>query len=254
MRREIAGRVGGTHVIPAAGGDHAEIAVTVTGTSGSVFVKAAHCDLAVRALRYELRVSQSLSLPYAPAVQWHVETAGWLAVGFEHCPGPHADLSPGSPDLHLLSAILHRLGQTPAPGHVPWFSPQGRLGFAHPAMHGETLVHTDLNPGNVIMTPRGLRVVDWAYATKAAAWVELALLTPWLIASGHTPAQAEHWLAAHPAWNAATPEVLDDFASKNARKWSRKAHENPAAWVQDLATWTGQWAAHRCPHLTAPST
>jgi hypothetical protein len=30
-------------------------------------------------------------------VEWHFETGGWLVVGFEHCAGPHADLSPGSP-------------------------------------------------------------------------------------------------------------------------------------------------------------
>ncbi|WP_309244176.1 hypothetical protein [Micromonospora parastrephiae] len=43
----------------------------------------------------------------------------------------------------------------------------------------------------MIVTPLGLRIVDWAWATKAAAWVELALLVPWLIGSGHSAEQAE---------------------------------------------------------------
>ncbi|MEU5904621.1 hypothetical protein ABZ780_09610 [Micromonospora sp. NPDC047467] len=39
-------------------------------------------------------------------------------------------------------------------------------------MDGETLIHSDLNPANLIVTPLGLRIVDWAWATKAAAWVK----------------------------------------------------------------------------------
>lgn len=97
----------------------------------------------------------------------------------------------------------------------------------------------------MIVTLRGLRIVDWAMATKAAPWVELALLVPWLIGSGHTPAQAEGWLARHPAWEATDPEVLDLFASKNAWKWSAKAQQGTAGWMRDLADWTGRWSAYR---------
>jgi aminoglycoside phosphotransferase (APT) family kinase protein len=49
------------------------------------------------------------------------------------------------------------------------------------------LVHTDLSPANPIVTQRDLRIVDWAMATKAAPWVEVASLTSWLIGGGHTP-------------------------------------------------------------------
>jgi hypothetical protein len=245
VTKEIAERIGGSHTTPAPSGDHAEIASTVTGANGTVFVKAAHSDLGVRSLRYELLASKAVTQPYSPAVEWHFETSGWLVVGFEHCAGSHADLSPGSPDLDLLSATLKELGQTPAPADVPWFSPAGRLGFSHPAMNGDTLVHTDLNPANLIVTPHGLRIVDWAFATKAAPWLELALLIQWLIGSGHTAAQAEIWLTQFPAWNATAPDVLDDLASRNASKWSAKAKQNTEGWVRDLANWSDEWAAHR---------
>jgi hypothetical protein len=66
---------------PATTGDHAEIAATVTGTRGQVFIKAAHSDLGVRSLRYELRVSQAASGSCSPEVNWHFEAAGWLVVG-----------------------------------------------------------------------------------------------------------------------------------------------------------------------------
>ncbi|MGQ5259891.1 hypothetical protein ACTWLT_03945 [Micromonospora sp. ZYX-F-536] len=75
-----------------------------------------------------------------------------------------------------------------------WFTPAARLGFAHPAMDGGTLIHSDLNPTNLIVTPLGVQIVEWAWATKAAAWVELALLVQWLIGGGHGAEQAEEWL------------------------------------------------------------
>ncbi|MFG1995642.1 phosphotransferase [Actinoplanes sp. NPDC048988] len=241
---EIADRVGGTHVTPATTGDHAEMAATVTGTNGRVFVKAASTDFGVRSLRFELRVSEAISGPLSPAVLWHFEAADWLVVGYEHCEGPHADLSPGSPDLDLLGEALTVLGETPTPD-VPLFSPKARLGFEHSTMNGDTLVHTDLCPANLIVTPHGLQIVDWAMAAKAAPWVELAMLTPWLISAGHTPEQAEQWLARHPAWQSADPGVLDYFATKNAEKWASKSARSTAAWMHDLAAWTAKWSTYR---------
>jgi len=216
----------------------------VTGPTGKVFVKAASSEFGVRSLRYELLASRAVPLSCSPAVEWDFDADGWLVVGFEHCEGPHADLSPGSPDLDLLGKALTMLGETPAPD-VPLFSPTARLGFEHPAMDGDTLVHTDLGPANLIVTPRGLRIVDWAMATKAAPWVELAILTQWLISAGHTPEQAEQWLAQHPAWRLTDPEILDYFATKNAQKWASKSAGSTTACMHDLATWTSQWAAYR---------
>ncbi|MFG1766908.1 phosphotransferase family protein [Micromonospora parva] len=240
----IAERVGGTFdVTPASSGDHAETAWTVRGPAGHIFVKAASGELSVRSLRYELAVTRAIDR-HPPAVLWQFESDGWLVVGTEHLPGPHPDLSPGSTHLDLLLATLTALQETPAPGET-WFTPAARLGFTHPAMDGETLIHSDLNPTNMIATPVGLRIVDWAWATKAAPWVELALLIPWLIGSGHSAHQAEQWLAQLPAWTATDHQVLDNFASKNATKWAAKSQQNTGRWVRDLAVWTGEWADHR---------
>lgn len=139
---------------------------------------------------------------------------------------------------------LRELQQSPAPDGTR-FTPSARLGFTLPAMDGGMLVHSDLNPANLIMTARGLRIVDWAYATRAAPWVELALLVQWLIGSGHSVGQAEDWLAQFVAWTAIDREVLDTFASRSASKWSAKARRSDEGWVHDLAGWAGEWAAHR---------
>ncbi|MET7969760.1 phosphotransferase [Micromonospora sp. NPDC005305] len=240
----IAERIGGTfEVSPAPSGNHAQIASTVSGPAGPVFVKAAVGELNVRSLRYELAATRAIDR-HPPAVLWHFESDGWLVVGTEHLAGPHPDLSPGNADLDLLAVTLKALQETPAPGE-PWFTPTARLGFAHPAMDGETLIHSDLNPANLIVTAQGLRIVDWAWATKAAPWVELALLVQWLIGSGHSAEQAEEWLAQFPAWTATDRDVLDNFASRNASKWSAKSRQSTEGWVDDLAMWTGEWAAHR---------
>jgi thiamine kinase-like enzyme len=112
-------------------------------------------------------------------------------------------------------------------------------------MDGDTLIHTDLNAANLIVTPSGLRIVDWAFTTKAAAWVELAMLVQWLIGSGHSPEQAEEWLARFPAWHQINAKVLDEFASRNAAKWSTKADHTTVRWMHDLAVWTGRWSTYR---------
>ncbi|MFF0255941.1 aminoglycoside phosphotransferase [Micromonospora zamorensis] len=240
----IAERIGGTFdVTPASSGNHAEIASTVTGPAGPIFVKAASGELSVRSLRYELAATRIIDR-HPPAVLWQFESDGWLVVATEHLAGPHPDLSPGSTDLGLLVATLKALQETPAPNGA-WFTPAARLGFTHPAMDGETLIHSDLNPANLIVTPLGLRIVDWAWATKAATWVELALLAPWLIGSGHNAEQAEQWLTQLPAWTATDRQVLDDFASRNATKWAAKSRQSTETWVHDLAMWTGEWADHR---------
>lgn len=244
VAKGVADRVGGSDVIPATSGDHAEIAATVAGERGKVFVKAAYSEFGVRSLRYEVRVSKAISRSYSPAVEWQFEAGGWLVVGFEHCEGPHADLSPGSTDLELLATLLRELAKTPAPDVRP-FVPIERFGFPHPAMDGDTLVHTDLTAANLIVTPDGLRLVDWAMATKAAPWVELAALVPWLIGASHSPEQAERWLAGNLMWAEAKPEDVTYFALKNAEKWARKASQSTAPWMHDLADWTQKWAAHR---------
>ncbi|MEU5565468.1 phosphotransferase family protein [Micromonospora musae] len=241
---EIAARVGGIiDAYPAPSGNHAEIASTVTGSTDTVFVKAASTDLSVRSLRYELAVTSAVDR-YPPAVRWHFQRNRWLVVAAELLNGPHPDLSHGSKDLDLLGVALNGLQATPAPPGR-WFTPEGRLGFAVPGMDGGVLIHSDLNPANLIVTANRLRIVDWAYATKAAPWVELALLVQWLIGSGHTAAQAEQWLAQFPAWTATDPAALAHFASNNASKWSAKSQHSTEKWMHDLATWTGEWAAHR---------
>ncbi|MFG3556134.1 phosphotransferase [Micromonospora sp. NPDC047557] len=242
----IADRVGGVfEVIPASSGDHAEIASTLVGPDATVFVKAACASLGggYQSLRFEVAATQAVD-GWPPAVLWQIESDGWLVVGTEHLDGPHPDLSPGSPDLEVLAACLKELQESPAPDGT-WYDPATRCGFTLAGMAGGALVHSDLNPSNLIMTRRGLRIVDWAFATRAAAWVELALLVQWLIGGGHTPRQADEWVGQFPSWTATDRDVVDSFAALAASKWSTRSLSSDEGWVHDLAAWNGKWAAYR---------
>ncbi len=53
-------------------------------------------------------------------------------------------------------------------------------------------------PGNVLIASDA-RLVDWAWPTRAAPWIDPACWIVWLIASGHNPADAETSAASVPA-------------------------------------------------------
>jgi tRNA A-37 threonylcarbamoyl transferase component Bud32 len=78
----------------------------------------------------------------------------------------------------LLADLHERLHQIPAPDWVA----------DAPCGPGDRLVHLDLHPLNVILSPGGPVVIDWSNAARGAAEVDVAL-TWVLLASGDNPAR-----------------------------------------------------------------
>lgn len=72
-----------------------------------------------------------------------------------------------------------------------------------------------LEPGNVLVNGRAY-LVDWAWPTRGAAWIDPACLAVWLIASGHSPYSAESCAARVPSWQSAPADALDEFARVQA--------------------------------------
>ncbi|WP_245667625.1 phosphotransferase family protein [Actinomadura macra] len=115
------------------------------------------------------------------------------------------------------------------------------------AMAGGTLLHADLNPDNLLITAGGrVYVVDWAFTSRGAAWVELGLLIPWLLKAGHSPGQVAQWLGRFPSWAQTAPASIDRLAWAFAETWRRRSAADPATtWKSELAALGQQWADHR---------
>ncbi|MEU8347759.1 phosphotransferase [Spirillospora sp. NPDC048832] len=240
-------------VEPAPAGNHADIASSVHAAGGRLFVKAARKvfpdkdGAEVRSLRNEARINPHVT-EFAPRLHWMVDAEGWVVLGFEHVAGRHADFAPGSPDLEVLAKTVTALQATPCPDVVRmrverrWETVTEDVS----PMAGTALLHTDVNAENLLITRDGRAVlVDWAFASRGASWVELGLLLPWLLKAGHTPAEAADWVAGFPSWSEADPADIDLFSAVFAERWRRHAQRNPAEWVLLHADLTRRWAEFR---------
>jgi hypothetical protein len=189
--------------------------------------------------------------PIAPQLLWHIDTHGWHMLGFEHLDGRPADLTPDSADLPGIAAVLDRLVDLDAPGHEckriedRWADAAQHAGINAELLAGGHLLHTDLNPHNFLVTDAGIRIVDWSWPTLGAAWIDTACTALWLIAEGHTPADAESWASRVAAWAEATPEALNAFTTTNATLWGQIATAEPRPWKQRLHNAATSWAKYR---------
>lgn len=254
VREAVQARVGDVGWLePPPAGNHAHIAGTLHTEIGLVFVKGSRKDAEddgaeVRTLRHEAAINPHVQ-PYAPRLCWTVEEAGWLLLGFEHIDARHADYSPGSPDLDALAKVLDDFqGMTSPDGVVRRVERR----WSHVVddvtpMAGTTLIHADLNPANLLLTTTGRAyVVDWAFTSRGAAWIELGLLIPWLLKAGHSPVAADKWLSQFPSWVDAGPTAIDLFSRAFAETWRRRSVADPhVPWKAELAELASQWAGYR---------
>ncbi|MFD8710445.1 aminoglycoside phosphotransferase [Streptomyces anulatus] len=236
-------------------GFNSEIAARITSATGTWHIKGLRTDHPRAWTQHREAAVAPFLTSLAPALRWHVETAGWNLLGFEALGGHHADYAPGSPDLPEVAALLRRLGETPCPG-IELRHAEQRLEHyaAHPDdlrfFAGAHLLHTDLNNANVLVDDHATqgdraRLVDWAWATRGAAWLDAGYWIIWLIASGHTPASAEQWAVELPSWHTAPAEGITAFATANANLWSEISTADPAPWILRLAQAANAWHTHR---------
>ncbi|QKW20211.1 hypothetical protein HUT16_15055 [Kitasatospora sp. NA04385] len=95
------------------------------------------------------------------------------------------------------------------------------------------------------MAGRQARLVDWAWATRGAPWLDAAYWALWLIAFGHGPASAEGWASRVPGWQAASAAGVDAFAVANARMWEEIGGGDPDAWTARMIGAACAWRDHR---------
>ncbi|GAA3851048.1 phosphotransferase family protein [Amycolatopsis tucumanensis] len=217
--------------------------------TGLVFAKGTHSARAA-AQRREAFINPH-AYPIAPRLLWEIDIAGWHVLGFEHLEGRPADLSPHSTDLPAVAALLAHLTELPPPPtgcrriEDRWADAAEQIASDPALLAGDHLLHTDLNPNNIIITEHGARLVDWTWPTLGAPWIDTACTALWLIAEGHPPVTAETWAASNPTWTTATPQALDTFTAVNAALWTEIAANDPRPWklrMRDAAT---TWAQYR---------
>ncbi|SEC09911.1 Phosphotransferase enzyme family protein [Streptomyces sp. 2231.1] len=230
-------------------GNNNAVAAWLRTARGEVFVKGlprAHPQFWAQQREAELGAHVA---PIGPRLLWRVEAGGWSLLGFEYIAGRQACYAPGSPDLLLLAQTLTELADRPLPPVAlepvewRWAEYMGESADLQ-RFAGDTLVHTDLNPANVLITGERSYLVDWVWAGRGAVWLDAAIAVIWLLASElHTPASAEAWAARMPAWHQAPARSLDAFAAANAVKWGEIAARED--WAHGLCRSSRLWAAHR---------
>jgi hypothetical protein len=232
------------------GGRNSPLAVVVHAEVGRVFVKGIRGDHRMVITQHREAELGPHVRPVAPAVLWHLPDAGgWNVLGFEYVEGRHADYAPGSPDLPVVVDVMTRVGEIRAPETT--LVRDARRSFASyvdnaELLGGDTLLHTDYNPENVLITAKGTaQLVDWAWPCRGAAWIDPCVLIVRLIAAGHTPEQAEGCVARVPAWQTAPAEGVEAFAAGNVRLWSEVAENDPQLWKHDMAKAASMWCDFR---------
>ncbi|MFE9610095.1 hypothetical protein [Streptomyces sp. NPDC006012] len=187
----------------------------------------------------------------SPPLLWDVEAEDWLILGFEVVDGRAADFAPDSPDLPLAVDALALIGRLPLPEIARNWTETRWDRFASDnweaeLFRGDSLLYTDINPDNMMVQGRRMRVLDWAWPTKGAGFIDPALLVVQLIASGHSPAGAEKWAAQLAAWHRADPRAIDAFAAANLRMSVAFSERKPdEGWLKSLVIACRLWTDHR---------
>ncbi|MFF5128277.1 phosphotransferase family protein [Streptomyces syringium] len=200
-------------------------ATNLTTAHGSTFVKGVPlCDTeACAAQRWEAAVNPYV-LGVGPRLRWRIAVGGWELLGFEHVEGRHADLSPGSADLLLVAEMLRTAQTVRAPRHaaVPRFADRWTR-FLGPGelrlLDGETLLHTDTHPHNLMVTDDRAYLVDWATPALGPAWVDVAYTAVRLLEADCVPEDVRKWAAGFDCWTSADPRAVAAFVSANCRQW-----------------------------------
>ncbi|MGK8523376.1 phosphotransferase family protein [Nocardia asteroides] len=263
------------------------VAVRVrTADGNAAFVKAIESEDALAAVyREEARIAARLPATVPAArCRFAMEIAGWFVAGFDDIEGafPRLDQQQDlDATLDLVTRLTTELSPSPfvdvptvedayGPRLVGWRSfvtegPPADLDSwsgRHlaelaeleatwtAAAAGDTLLHTDLRPDNMLRRADGAVVaVDWAGACRGAAWIDLVVLAPSIAAAGVAP---DAILATHPVTRDVDPRAIDAFVCAIAGYWAAacrrpgpprsprlRAHQSA------FARHTGKWLACR---------
>jgi len=248
---ENIGPISGFRTVDA--GLNSAVAAVLDTANGRVFLKGVPLERKTLAAcqRREAAVNPFV-LAVTPALLWSGEAEGWSLLTFDYVASRHADYRPGSADLDAIVEVVNRLHKVAAPD-VPevryaeqrWSS--WSAGTDAELFAGDRLLHTDFAGPNVLMgaDDGAAWMVDWAWATAGAGFIEPACLAITLVDAGHSAQSAEAWAQRCDAWTNAEPRAVDAFAEACVRMWDEIARNGPAEWTQSMARSAHEWAAYQ---------
>jgi hypothetical protein len=229
-------------------GVNSGIAATVRTAKTVLFVKGVPADHPqVRTQHREAAINPYLP-PASPRMLWHIQAGDWDLIGYQRLTGRHADYTPGSPDLPLVAHAVAELQATPCPdielkrAEQRWSTYAGSSDVS--VLAGNTLLHTDLAPHNMLISDRA-HVIDWAWPTRGAAWIDPAVLILRLMEAGHSAAGADAWArASFASWASAPPAAVTVFADASAAAWDEIARNDPQGWKKNMARHAHDWVTY----------
>jgi len=231
-------------------GKNSAIAAVLDTESGRVFVKGLRVDYPRRWTQDAEALINPVVAEISPRLLFRHVGAEWDLLGFQAVDGRHASYEPGSPDLPLLVETMATLGAIGCPDLPVKQAPQRWANYVSDPAHvhlfgGDVLLHTDYAPDNVLIAGGRALLIDWAWPTRGASWIDPACLVLRLMAGGHTAAQAEQVVSALPAWTAAPREAVTAFAEASANLWSEIAGGDGSAWTKRMDLAAQEWASYR---------
>ncbi|HWE90165.1 MAG TPA: aminoglycoside phosphotransferase [Pseudonocardiaceae bacterium] len=235
----------------ASAGLNSEIAAFLRTPAGTVFVKGRPVDHPGAVTQRREAAINSYVRSVAPRLLWHLECEGWDLLCFQYIAGRHADYAPGSPDLSAVADAMATLATVVCPD-LPEIkrAEQRWAGYLDgppdaEMLAGDALLHTDYNPLNILVTIAGAQIIDWAWPTRGAAWIDPACWALRLIAAGHRPDHAAELAKQSPAFGAAPDRAIAAFALANSRLWAEITGNDPQPWKKDMARAAHAWSAYR---------
>lgn len=239
----------------ATAGQNSPVAATVTSDHGRTFVKGMPCGESRSASQAREIAVAPLVCDLSPHLRWHFEEAGWIVLGYQHVEGRHADYRPGSSDPDALLPLLKALGEIEVTTGLRPFKRAEDRWKSHvddseelEIFSGTTLQHTDWIPHNVLISPDRPYLIDWAWPTLGASWMDPAYFLIRLMASGYSAEEAERFAAQVPAFAKAEPAHLDVFAHVNARMWDEIETQSAghiSSWMRGVVAASRDWAKYR---------
>jgi len=228
-------------------------------------------------------VITSRQLP-VPRLHGTVDRPPWIALVLQDIAGRQPQLPWQTAELRQVVAVLDQLADALTPAPVPAPGVGERLGAeftgwrtlaTSPARDrldpwsrthldqlarleatwadhaaGDTLLHADIRPDNILLTRQGAMVVDWPWACRGAAFTDLVLFAPSVAAQGG-PSPAE-LIASSRSGRAARPHAVTALVCALAGYLTETSQRPPPPGLPTIrafqaahATITRHWLAER---------